>query len=119
MQQMLGIIAAAFKQIFDFQKRWSHGVVISGPVFVGESEILRHFSIIQRNGQSRGCSLRTEGGKPLHTVRRVQGYGNLSEFETDSAVCTVASTVMESTYLMMPMQEEKTVCGDGLELSMN
>lgn len=43
MQQMLGIIAATFKQIFGFLKRWLHRVVISGPVIISGAETLNHF----------------------------------------------------------------------------
>lgn len=43
MQQMLRIIAAAFKQIFGFLKRWPHWVFISGPVIISGEETLNHF----------------------------------------------------------------------------
>lgn len=63
--------------------------------------------------------LPTECGKPLHTTRTAQGYGNLGELETDKAVCIVTSTLPESSYTMMPLQEGKTVCGYGPGLTMN
>ena len=50
-----------------------------------------------------------ECGKPLHTARRIQGYGNLNESELDSVVCLVTKILPESRFTMMPLHERKTI----------